>query len=171
MQNGGMLAAVSAAVGESNADDIVVDAAYIKTQFPSVAAALIGEGQQAERERILGIEKAALPGHEAIIAAHKADGSKTPADAAMAIIAAENETRGRQMAALKTDEEQVKVRSEPANPAGPSAESSLAGKTGEDLWKAEYEASADLRKEFASVGEYVAFKRAEGSGQARILKK
>lgn len=184
----GMLAAVSAAAAGAAAGE-TVDVAYLKANHPDLAAALIAEGKaeakaeakadveaarkagaDAERERILGIEKAALPGHEAIVAAHKADATKTPADTAMAIIEAEKATRSSQLAALDKDEQQVKVRSEPANPASASSDKH-AGKTGAELWKAEYAVSKELQAEFGSEAAYVAFKRADASGQARILKK
>lgn len=176
----GMLAAVSAAAAGAAAGE-TVDVAYLKANHPDLAAALIAEGKadveaarkagaDAERERILGIEKAALPGHEAIVAAHKADATKTPADTAMAIIEAEKATRSSQLAALDKDEQQVKVRSEPANPASASSDKH-AGKTGAELWKAEYADSKELQAEFGSEAAYVAFKRADASGQARILKK
>ena len=109
MTKSALLASVAAAAGLSaESGDITVDAGFVKKHFPDVASALISEGKaeglkagaDAERTRIAGIEAAALPGHEKIIAAHKADPSKSPADAAMAIIAAENAARGSQKAAL-----------------------------------------------------------------------
>ena len=48
-----------------------------------------------------------MPGHEAIIAAHKKDPAKTPADAAMAVIAAEKAAMGTRREALKEDEEKL----------------------------------------------------------------
>lgn len=183
MSKSGMMAAVAAAAGmsaDAENDGIVVDAAFVAKNFPDVAAALRAEGHTsgltagatAERERILGIEKAALPGHEAIIAAHKADGSKTPSDAALAVIAAENATRSTMLDGLKADDGKVKIRSEPANGAAAPAsapQDAKAGKTGEDLWKAEFAESADLKTEFGSEKSYLAFKRAEASGQAKIF--
>jgi len=183
MSKSGMMAAVAAAAGmsaDAENDGLVIDAAFVAKNFPDAAAALRAEGHAtgmtagaaAERERILGIEKAALPGHEEIIAAHKADGSKTPADAALAVIAAENASRSTVLDGLKADDSKVKIRSEPANGSGDPAsapQDAKAGKSGEDLWKAEYAESADLKAEFGSEKSYLAFKRAEESGQAKIF--
>jgi hypothetical protein len=77
----------------------------LKLQHPDVYAAAVGVGAAAEQARIAGIEAQAMPGHEAVITAHKADRSKTGADAAMAIVAAEKATRANQMNALSKDEE------------------------------------------------------------------
>lgn len=182
MTKSAMLAAVAAATataaGLSAAPgDIVVTAALVKEHFPDVASALIAEGKaegvksgaEAERARIAGIEAAALPGYEKIIAAHKADPSKTGADAAMAIIAAEKAARGSQLQALDKDEEQVRVRSQPANPTASADAPALAGKSGVDLWKAEFAGSKDLQAEFASESDYLAFKQASAAGQVKVL--
>lgn len=174
MKNSGMLAAVAAATGNTEAaehGDFVVDAAFINANFPDVAKALRKEGADAERDRLNGIEKASLPGHEAIIAACKADPTKTQGDAAIAIIAAENAARAAQLGGLDEDEAKVKIRSEPANGADPKAADPKAGKKGVDLWKAEFVESADLQAEFTDEAAYIAFKRAEANGQARILNK
>ena len=171
MSKTGMMAAVAAAAGLSAEAPVEITAATIAEHFPAIATELRGEGAKAERERILGIEKAGLPGHEKIIAAHKADPAKTPADAAFAVLEAEKSSRGNQLKALDTDEQSVKgLRSEPANgtekPANP-----LAGLSGEALWKAEFAGSADLQAEFTNEASYVAFKRADSKGLARILNK
>lgn len=49
----------------------------------------LAAGATAERERILGIEANALPGHEKLVAELKADGKTTPDQAAARIVAAE----------------------------------------------------------------------------------
>ena len=61
----------------------------IRAEHPDVADALRAE----ERDRILGIEQAALPGHEAMVAEMKADGRTTPGEAALRINAAERAAR------------------------------------------------------------------------------
>jgi hypothetical protein len=76
------------------------------------------------------------------------------------------------MAHLDADATKVRgLRSEPANGAD-APKSPLAGLAGEALWKAEFANSADLQAEFGGKeASYLAFKRAEASGQARILNK
>lgn len=169
MTNSGMLAAVATAAGVTAAEPITVDAAFMAQHFPETARALRAEGAEAERTRMLGIEKVALPGHEAIIAAHKADGSKTPADAAMAIIAAENATRGKMLAALDADEKLMKgLRSEPANGLEP-ARNSTEGLSGEALWKAEFAKDPALAKEFSSEAAYCSYRKMQDSGRVKIM--
>jgi hypothetical protein len=80
----------------------------LKLQHPAIHAAAVAEGATAEQTRIAGIEAQAMPGHDAIIAAHKVDRSKTGADTAMAIVAAEKATRANQLGALAEDEKAVK---------------------------------------------------------------
>lgn len=160
-----MMAAVAAAAGIDETP-VEMTAALVKQHFPAIAAELQTEGARAERDRIAGIEKAALPGHEAIIAAHKADASKTAADAALAIIAAERDTRGKQLKGLDADEEKLKgLRSEPAN----GTEKPAVIPEGEAKWKADYAGSAELRAEFQNETAYLAFKRADARGAVKIL--
>lgn len=168
----GLLAAVASAAGMGTdaEGDVTVTAALIAQHFPDIAAGFRAEGADNEHRRLMGIEQAMLPGHKAIIEAHKADRSKTPADAAHAVIAAENTARGRHAAALEQDEKQVKgLRSEPANglvqPETPAGH----GLSGEAKWKAEFNASAPLQDEFKTEARYVAFKTAAAAGRVRIL--
>jgi hypothetical protein len=180
MTKSALLASVAAAAGLSaESGDITVDAGFIKKHFPDVASALISEGKaegaktgaDAERARIAGIEAAALPGHEAIIKAHKDDPSKSPADAAMAVLNAEKAVRAGQLAALDKDEKQVKVGSEPANPAPASTSAAKPeGLEGEAAWKVEFAGSKSLQAEFGTEAAYVALRRAEANGRVKRLK-
>lgn len=110
MSKSGMMAAVAAAagLGAEQAENLIVDAKFIETHFPDVAKTFRDDGAKAEHDRILSIEAAAMPGHEAIISAHKADRSKTGADAALAVITAENKARAAAKASLDTDEEKLR---------------------------------------------------------------
>lgn len=173
MAKDGMMAAVALAAGldEETAKTVVVTAAFVKQHFGAVASELANEGKTAERDRITGIEAAAMSGHEAIIKAHRADPTKTAADAALAVIAAENATRANHLKALEADEGKVKgLRSEPAN--GIEAEKPAGhGLVGDAKWKAEFGASADLQGEFKTEAKYLAFKNAEAAGLVKILNK
>lgn len=109
MKNDGMMAAVALAAGldETTAKTVKIDAAFIKQHFGAVAAELAGDGAKAEQARIAGIEAAAMPGHEEIISAHKADISKTPADAALAVIGAEKAKLAAMKGSLEADEKKL----------------------------------------------------------------
>lgn len=179
MTKSALLASVAAAAGLSAGTDVTVTASLIEEHFPDVASALVAKGKaegakagaDAERARIAGIEAAALPGHEAIIKAHKDDPSKSPADAAMAVLNAEKAVRAGQLAALDKDEKQVKVGSEPANPAPASTSAAKPeGLEGEAAWKAEFAGSKDLQAEFGTEAAYVALRRAEANGRVKRLK-
>ena len=69
-----------------------ITAEVVTAEAPAVAEAFRAEGRaqgaQAERERILAIEAAALPGYEAIVSEAKADGKSTAGDVALQITAA-----------------------------------------------------------------------------------
>lgn len=171
MSNSGMMAAVAAAAGYDESVEIKIDADFVTKHFPAVAGELRASGAKAERERILGIEKAALPGHEKLIADLKYDGNKSAADAALAIIEAEKAKRATRLAALDTDETLVNgLRSEPANGQEEPKPAST-NLTGEAAWKAEFEGSADLQREFRTEAQYLAFKRAEMRGAFKLMTK
>lgn len=185
MSKTGMLAAVSAAVaGAAAGETVTVDASMsadnVKKYFPDVAAALIAEGktagkaegvtegQKAEHDRLAAIDKLAMPGNEAIIAAHKADMTKTAADAAIAIVEADKAARASRMEALKTDDRQVQVRSEPANTGAAASKPSTEGLTGEAKYKAEWAGNPDLAKEFSSEAAYITFRTMDDAGRIKI---
>jgi len=75
----------------------------IAAEAPEVLAAIQQEGATAERERIQSVEAQAIPGHDKLIAALKFDGKSTAGDAAMAVLAAEKQTRNAAASALASD--------------------------------------------------------------------
>lgn len=165
------MAAVAAAAGMDENEKVALTAALLKEHFPEIAADLSREGADAERARIQGLEANALPGHEKLLAAHKADGTKQPADLAMAIVAAEKAQRAAQLTGLDADEAKVKGLA-PA-PANSTAETPhpLAGLKGKELWEAEYKASEDLQSEFPTMAAYVGWMSANAEGRVRTTNK
>ncbi|MFQ5507078.1 MAG: S49 family peptidase [Planctomycetota bacterium] len=147
----GEMSAHSGATGGSmktiNIADITSE--WIKENLPEVAAALRSEGEtaaretgleegqkigheaglkegcelgaKAERERIQGIEDAALPGHEELIDKLKKDPKATPADAQTAVIAAERESQKQALKNLKDDEKDLDTPTPSAGSEGKSA--------------------------------------------------
>ncbi len=84
-------------------DTLEIDAKWISENCPDIAGILRGEGAAAERARIQGIEEAALPGYEEIVAEAKKDGKSTGADVALKIVKAENDVRGKKLADIRGD--------------------------------------------------------------------
>ncbi len=84
-------------------DPVDIDAKWIEKNCPDMARSFRLEGAMAERERIKGIEEAALPGYEAIVAEAKADGRSTGADVALKIVKAENQVRARKLEEIRSD--------------------------------------------------------------------
>jgi len=70
---------------------------------PDTLAQILAEGAASERARIQAVEAQAIPGHEALITALKFDGKSTGGDAAMAVLAAEKQTRTAAQAANAAD--------------------------------------------------------------------
>lgn len=141
----------------------------LRRDHPALVQELMAAGATAERERILGIEKIALPGHDALVAEMKADGKTTPDQAAGRILQAEKAAREQRAQALAdADKSMAKVTPAPVAGAGADVPDSKPKASTPDGWKAEYAASEDLQGEFASADSYVAFKEAEKAGVARI---
>jgi signal peptide peptidase SppA len=61
------------------------------------------EGANTERERIQAVEKVTLPGHEALIATLKFDGKTSGPEAAVQVLQAENELRGKELAKIRSE--------------------------------------------------------------------
>ena len=115
-----LLSAVAAAAAgtETAVKPAALTATSLKSDHPAVFAEVFAAGAEHESQRIAGIEAAALPGHDKVIAAHKADRGKTPADAALAVLNAERGLRAVQAQSLDADEQKLKGLRSEATPSG-----------------------------------------------------
>lgn len=75
----------------------------LASAHPDAAATLREQGATTERQRIQSVEAQAIRGHEELITALKFDGKSTAGDAAMAVLAAEKQSRTAQATALAHD--------------------------------------------------------------------
>ena len=165
-----------------------ITASYIKTQFPDIAQAIANEASEAikktafnegsesgaknERDRILAIESASLPGHEDLIQEAKKDSSITAEKLALKIIAAEKQRGSSYVASVKEAEtEMPKIE--------PNVESQYKqhGKIDANLpleqrTKILWDKDSALRSEFGDDFEsYHAFAKADEAKQFKILSK
>lgn len=158
-----------------------MDRATLEQQHPALFAQLKTEffaiGAAAENQRIKGVESALIPGHEALVAALKYDGKTTAGDAALAINKAERDIRSAQALATHADAPNP-VRLTPTPTVEASApdqataeQQRVASLPLEDRCKAQWEASATVRAEFASLADFTALTRAEEAGKVRVLGK
>lgn len=148
---------------------------YLAAHHPELVAALQGEGATAERSRMLDVQAQcqAIPGHGALMAQLMADGVTTGPMAAVAILAAEKALAGNRRSAIEAD------RIDPVpHAAAPDAAAEAAAQAAEDAalpvearCEKQWNASAELRGEFQSLGAYTAFVRNEETGRARVFKK
>ena len=173
---------------QTNADiskkEITAD--YIKKEFPDVTKDIIQEvsedikksafnegveaGKKQERDRILAIESAALPGHEDLIEEAKKDGSITAEKLALKIIAAEKNKASDYLANTKKAEAEI-PKIEPNIDKSDSGEKQIPKDAPlETRAKSIWESNAKIRAEFGEdFDAYHAFAKANESGQVRIL--
>ena len=173
---------------QTNADiskkEITAD--YIKKEFPDVTKDIIQEvsedikksafnegveaGKKQERDRILAIESAALPGHEDLIEEAKKDGSITAEKLALKIIAAEKNKASDYLANTKKAEEEI-PKIEPNIDKSDTGEKQIPKDAPlETRAKSIWESNAKIRAEFGEdFDAYFAFAKANESGQVRIL--
>lgn len=123
-------------------------------------------GASSERERISGVLTYLGRGHDDTVVALAKDGKSTKSDAAVAILDATpagsaDVEKGLQ--ALEKAAEGVESRPSATGDAGGVKEPKA---TTPDGWKAEYEASADLKEEYPTVESYVATKKREAAKAA-----
>lgn len=133
-----------------------------------MAETAYNKGILAERERILAIEKIAMPGHEDLIEKAKADGSMTAESLAMQMVMAEKKRGLTHLTSLQNMENEMpKI---PEAPALIGSEQIAPEAPLEEKAKAEWNKFADLRKEFANDFEdYLAFRQADENGSIKIL--
>lgn len=107
------------AAAETSAPAPTITVEYLRQRHPAVVQEIETAAATAERERIKGVESAALPGHEKLIAELKYEPDVTPEAAALRVIAAERSARSRGLADLMADEAELTPPSpEPAPDAG-----------------------------------------------------
>jgi len=177
MSNGTGLAAVMAAADSVSRSDHEAALATAREQARGEGLAAgraegLKAGADAERARLAGIDAHALKGHEALIAAIKADGSVTPDMAAGRILAAEKKLRDAQMTGIAGVETHTgKVGADATSQRRDDAAATPAAAKGKTPgeWKAEFEASSALQSEFASVEDYVAVRKAEAAGKIKVF--
>ncbi len=133
-----------------------------------IEAAARQSGATAERERILGIEAQALPGHDALIAQYKADGKTSPAEAAIGILAAERGVVDARRAAIGAGAPAAVPHA--AAPKDQPAETD-ASLPIEQRAKAKWDTDAALRAEFGTVETYLAYAKAHDAGLVRVISK
>ena len=84
-----------------------MNAEQLAAEYPAAAAEIraqgAAQGATAERERIQAVESQLIPGHEALISSLKFDGKSGAGEAAVAVLAAEKQTRSAAAAALAGD--------------------------------------------------------------------
>ena len=161
-----------------------ITADYIKKEFPDVASAIIEEvsatikneafasGTKHERDWILAIESAALPGHEDLIAEAKKDGSITAEKLALKIIAAEKSKASDYLANSKTSESEMPKIEPNIEPESKQKKEIDINLPIEQKAKILWDKDSKLRSEFGDDFEsYHAFAKAEESNQVRILSK
>lgn len=154
--------------GTAEAATAITTMAALTAAYPQLCGAVRAEGATAERDRLVGIEAlgAQMKGHEALIAAMKADGSVTVEQAAVRLVGAENALREGQLKGIKDVENHTgKVAAAPQASAGAGAEPPKSGATTPEGWATEYAAETPagvaLRAEFPTKETYVAFKTNE----------
>ena len=165
-----------------------ITADYIKKEFPDVTNAIIQEvssdikkeafadGAKHERDRILAIESAALPGHEDLIAEAKKDSSITAEKLALKIIAAEKSKASDYLANSKISESEMPKIEPNIEPdvvsLAKQKEEIDANLPIEQKAKILWDNDSKLRSEFGDDFEsYHAFAKAEEANQVRILSK
>lgn len=132
-----------------------------------VVAAARAEGAAAERSRIQAIEALSVPGHEALIASLKYDGTTTAGEAALQVLGAEKQLRVGALSALVAGANPpVATVEAPAEEAAPAADASV-----EERAAHAWEKDASLKSEFTSLEAYTAYCRKAESGRVRILSK
>lgn len=158
-----------------------MDRNELAAAHPALLESLLAEGRTAgaaaERTRILAIQSASIPGHEALVASLVADGTATAGDAALQILAAEKSARVK-AGADRADEAPKPLALVPAPTVQPSASDVAAAEAAaqanlpvDERCKAAWAKDASLHAEFGSLGAFTAYTRNAEAGNARIYKR
>lgn len=119
-------------------------------------------GAEAERERIRGIEKIAVPGHEALIAGLKYDGKTTGPEAAVKVLEAETALRKTKQESFVADAPKPAAQAPAPQKEDPEAE--LAKLPLDQQAKIRWDRSPEIREEYKMGGfeAYLSFEKNKG---------
>jgi capsid assembly protease len=148
----------------------IMDLETLKAEHPELVQALQSDSAASERLRIAAIKDAAFPGHEDLVSALIADGKTTGPEAALAFNRAEKAKRGDALAVIRSGSPAPLPAAQPPPAVAPKAEEDLDAPL-EDRCKAKWAADAQVRKDFCTVADYIAFAEADAKGLIRIHSK
>lgn len=150
--------------------DLKADHAEVYAEAKAeIEAAAQQAGAEAERARIKACQDALIDGADAAIVAMAYDGKSQAGDIALAIVKHAKAKGDQHLAALRAAEKDIDAAGLTATPVATTEPAAKKPANTPDGWKAEFEASEELQGEFTSGDAYVAFKKAEARGGARIL--
>ena len=145
--------------------DVVVEPKQDNTQE-------IENAVKAERDRILGIENLALPGHEDLIAEMKADGSVTPEMAALRIVQAEQKLGTDRIQAMRDADKSVEPLASAPTVTGdvvePTKSTTNKELSPEEIWDQNVD---NVQSEFREKTSFLAYHKANSSGRVKQLNK
>lgn len=160
---------LAAAISEQAAANV---RASIETSNEPAIESARTDAAAAERERILGIEALSMPGHEALIATLKADGTTTPEAAAVQLIQASKKSEVDALQALKGDDHGKDAPKSDPTPSGITTieESAQHGAdpsqtNTEEKARSDYAASETIRSEYRSADAFVVYRQAVEDGR------
>jgi ClpP class serine protease len=185
--------------GDGNDNDMIardqVTADFLQKEFPKIAQTLVNQGREeamkegqeeaqkkgfdeghsagakAERERILALEDAALPGHDQLVADAKKDGETTAEGLALKIVAVERQRGNDVLQSMKKDAD----RQPEVGPSVDPEQSSQAVDENapiEERAAAEWDRCPQTRSEFAQNKDaYIAYRKAEEEGRVKRFAK
>lgn len=163
---------------QTSLESETMDIDKLKAEHAGVYQAVLALGATQERERIAGVKAALIPGHEALVEKLAADGKTTPAEAALAVNAAERALVIARGEAERRDAPQPAASAPaPAVEAGEQAKAKaeqerIAALPLEERCKAEWDANTGgVRAEFATVADFTAYTKAAEAGRVRTLGK
>lgn len=136
-----------------------------------IAETARADGASAERERIKGVESAALPGHDAIVDEAKWDGKSTGPDVALRIVSAERGRRESIAGQIRGDGVPTPIDGSPAPDETITDYSQIAdiGERAKAMWDDDAEYKGRKARSFASVDAFTAFVKASETGRIRMF--
>lgn len=140
------------------ANDSNLDIQTLREKHPQIAAEIMAEGAQAERDRIKGCEDACLPGHENLVSTMKFDGKSTGSDVALAIVSEEKKLRSKHLDDFQSNAPDP-VPYAAINPVAQEGKTYDDALPLEERAKKSWDSDAQVRKEFGTCGAYLAYMR------------
>ncbi len=168
-------------ISQSPGADMTINREFLNANHPDLVTAIRLEGYTAgmtegrtagaaaELARVLAVEASSLPGHEALIAKLKTDGTTTGPEAAVQVLSAEKARGANRLANIAADGASIQVAAHASTSGETASTTEQSHLPLDERCQAKWDSDAAIRAEFGSYAVYLGYEKGLASGRVKVM--